>query len=205
MSQLSAKPVAAAPKPEAPRLRQVLDIPNILTLCRLLMIPVFLALVSKHRLTYALYLFCLAALTDALDGTVARWFNSRTELGAFLDPFADKLLLLSAFVALTVENVFAGWLLSVVVIRDVVIVLGYFMISFLANERLPVHPSYLGKAATFLQIACVIGGLARFGSFAPTQWNCLLYLTVLVTTLSGVHYAYRGLVWLSSREPEMIA
>jgi cardiolipin synthase (CMP-forming) len=205
MSQLSAKPVAAAAEREAPRLRQVLDIPNILTLCRLLLIPVFLALVSKHRFTYALYLFCLAALTDALDGTVARWFNSRTELGAFLDPFADKLLLLSAFVALTVENVFAGWLLSVVVIRDVVIVLGYFMISFLANERVPVHPSYLGKAATFLQIACVIAGLARIGSFAPTQWNCLLYLTVLVTVLSGIHYAYRGLVWLSSREPEMFA
>jgi cardiolipin synthase (CMP-forming) len=181
----------------------LLNIPNVLTLCRLFSIPIFLALLSKHRFTYALYLFCAAALTDALDGTVARWFNCRTEIGALLDPFADKLMLLSAFVALTFENALPGWLLGVVVIRDVVIVFGYFMVSFFTNQRVPVRPSYLGKVATCFQLACVIGALARACKTWPQDWYVLLYATVAVTALSGLHYAYQGLVLLSSQEPEM--
>lgn len=199
----SPKPSPAHSGSEALTLGQLFNVPNILTMCRLLLIPVFLEELSRRQFTYAFYIFCLAALTDALDGTVARWFNSRTEFGAFLDPFADKLLLVSAFVALTFEDVFPGWILSVVVIRDVVIVLGYFMISFLADARIPVRPSYLGKAATCLQIACVLAALGRLESIAPMQWLYLLYLTVLITALSGLHYAYRGIVWFSSHEPEV--
>src|SRR5713226_3415885 len=88
----------------------LLNVPNALTLARLCSIPIFLALLSKREFTAALYVFGFAALTDALDGTVARWFDARTEIGAILDPFADKLLLLSAFVTLTFENEFPGWL-----------------------------------------------------------------------------------------------
>jgi len=183
----------------------LLNTPNVLTLCRLFLIPIFLAMLSKHRFNYALYLFCLAALTDALDGTVARWFDSKTEIGAYLDPFADKLLLLSAFVALTLENMLPGWLLGVVVIRDVVIVFGYFLFSFLTDERIPVRPSYLGKASTFLQLFCIIGALAQISRSWPRDWYAMLYLTVGVTALSGVHYAYQGLVLLRTREPEMFA
>jgi cardiolipin synthase len=186
-------------------LLQLLNTPNVLTLCRLFLIPIFLAMLSKRRFNYALYLFCLAALTDALDGTVARWFDCKTEIGAYLDPFADKLLLLSAFVALTLESMLPGWLLGVVVIRDIVIVFGYIMLAFLTNERIPVRPSYLGKASTFLQLFCVIGALAQTSRSWPRDWYAILYVTVAVTALSGVHYAYRGLVWLSSHEPEMFA
>jgi cardiolipin synthase (CMP-forming) len=186
-------------------LLHLLNTPNVLTLCRLLLIPIFLAMMSKRHFNYALYLFCLAALTDALDGTVARWFDCKTEIGAYLDPFADKLLLLSAFVALTLESMLPGWLLGVVVIRDTVIVFGYFMLSFLTNERVPVRPSYLGKVSTFLQLFCVIGALAQISHIWPRDWYAMLYVTVGVTALSGVHYSYRGLVWLSSREPEMFA
>ena len=150
-------------------------------------------------------MFAAAAVTDALDGTLARWFDARTEIGAFLDPFADKLMLLSAFVVLTVEQDLPGWLLSVVAIRDVVIVVGYIMIAFFTNERVPVRPSYLGKLSTFLQIGCVVATLLRIGVTWPSYWYALLYLTVLVTALSGVHYMYRGLVWLGSREPEMFS
>ena len=76
-------------------------------------------------------------MTDGLDGAVARWFDSRTELGAFLDPFADKLMLVSAFVVLTIDGELPGYLLSVVMIRDIVIVVGYLMISFFTGERVP--------------------------------------------------------------------
>ncbi|MBV8136310.1 MAG: CDP-alcohol phosphatidyltransferase family protein [Deltaproteobacteria bacterium] len=199
-----ASPHKPAPRDTgAPTLRGLLNVPNFLTLCRVGSIPLFLSFLSRHQYTEALYVFVAAALTDALDGTVARWFNARTEIGAFLDPFADKLMLVSAFVVLTVEQDLPGWLLGVVVIRDVVVVGGYLMIAFFTSERMPVRPSYLGKLSTVLQLACVVATLLRMGVTWPSYWYALLYLTVGVTALSGVHYSYRGLVWLGSREPEM--
>src|SRR5580658_159892 len=195
----------AHPQPghDAPTLAHLLNLPNFLTLCRLGLIPIFLSLLARHHYTYALYVFVAAAVTDGLDGTVARWFDSRTELGAFLDPFADKLMLLSAFVLLTINGDLPGYLLSVVLIRDIVIVVGYLMISFFTGERVPVRPSYLGKLSTFMQLACVIAVLARVGNYRPGGFNALLLLTVAVTAASFVHYMYRGLVWLKSREPQM--
>ncbi len=206
MARLSLHPATRLDVPKVqPSLGQLLKTPNLLTLCRLFLIPVFLALLSKHRFTYALYVFILAAITDSLDGTVARWSGSRTELGAFLDPFADKLLLLSSFVVLTIEEVIPGWILSVVVVRDVVIVFGYFMIAFFTGERMPVRPSYIGKTCTVLQLVCVIGALVRFDVLYPAYWYALLYVTIATTALSGVHYAYRGLGWLGSREPQIFS
>lgn len=203
MTSASLQPAHSPSQARGLSLWHLLNIPNILTLCRLFSIPIILALISKNRYTYALYLFCLAALTDALDGTVARWFDCRTEIGALLDPFADKLLLLSTFVALTFQNRMPGWLLGVVVIRDIVIVFGYFMLSFYTNERVPVRPSYVGKASTCFQLFCLIGALAGPRTLWAHQWYALLYFTAAVTALSGMHYAYRGLDWLSSHEPEM--
>jgi|HubBroStandDraft_1064217.scaffolds.fasta_scaffold67869_2 cardiolipin synthase (CMP-forming) len=197
----------AHPQPghDAPTLAHLLNLPNFLTLCRLGLIPIFLSLLARHHYTYALYVFVAAAVTDGLDGTVARWFDSRTELGAFLDPFADKLMLLSAFVLLTINGEFPVWLFSVVVIRDVIIVVGYLMVSFFIDERIPVRPTYLGKISTFLQIACVIGALVGLEIRSVEYWDALLYATVAVTVLAGGQYMYRGLVILRSNEPEMFA
>ena len=182
---------------------KLLNVPNFLTLCRLASIPLFLTFLTRQRYEAALYVFAAAAVTDGLDGAVARWFDSRTELGAFLDPFADKLMLVSAFVVLTIDGDLPGYLLSVVLIRDIVIVVGYLMISFFTGERVPVRPSYLGKLSTVMQLACVIGVLARAGNYWPGHFNALLISTVAVTAASFVHYMYRGLVWLRSREPQM--
>jgi cardiolipin synthase len=203
MSSVSLKPAVQAPRPQGLSVWHLLNIPNLLTLSRLFLVPVFLALLSKHRFNYALDVFCLAGLTDALDGTIARWFDCRTEIGALLDPFADKLLLLSAFVGLTVENLIPGWLLGVIITRDVVIVFGYLLLIFYTDERLLARPSYLGKAATCFQLASVVGALAGAGQNWTQLWYTLLYATVAVTAVSGMHYAYQGLAWLSSREPQM--
>jgi cardiolipin synthase len=203
VSSASLKPTVQPRQPHGLSLWHLLNIPNALTLSRLFLVPVFLALISKHRLNYALYVFCAAGLTDSLDGTIARWFDCRTEIGTLLDPFADKLLLLSAFVGLTVESIIPGWLLGVVITRDIVIVFGYFLLIFYTDERVPIRPSYLGKAATCFQLASVIGALAGFGQTWPGPFYFLLYSTVAVTAVSGMHYAYKGLAWLSSREPEM--
>ncbi len=187
----------------APSYGHLLNLPNFLTMCRIGSIPVFLIFLTRQRYTEALYVFAAAAVTDGLDGAVARWFDRRTELGAFLDPFADKLMLVSAFVVLTIDGELPGYLLSVVMIRDIVIVVGYLMISFFTGERVPVRPSYLGKLSTFMQLGCVIAVLARAGNYWPTDFNKLLIATVAVTAASFVHYMYRGLVWLRSREPQM--
>jgi cardiolipin synthase len=200
------KTIHAVPdKVAAPSYGHLLNLPNFLTLCRLGSIPIFLTFLSRQRYTEALYVFAAAAITDGLDGTVARWFNSRTELGAFLDPFADKLMLLSAFVVLTLHGELPGYLLSVVAICDIVIVVGYLMISFFTGERVPVRPSYLGKSSTVLQLACVVAVLAKLDNSWTFYFNGLLFVTVVVTAASFVHYMYRGLVWLRSREPEMFA
>jgi len=108
-------------QPAAESYSKLLNLPNFLTLCRLVSIPIFLTFLTRQRYEAALYVFAAAAVTDGLDGAVARWFDSRTELGAFLDPFADKLMLVSAFVVLTIDGELPGYLLSVVMIRDIVI------------------------------------------------------------------------------------
>lgn len=204
MASHSPRPSNIRAQPAA-SFNHLLNVPNFLTLCRLVSIPIFLTFLSRHRYTDALYVFAAAAITDGLDGAVARWFDSRTELGAFLDPFADKLMLVSAFVVLTIDGALPGYLLSVVAIRDAVIVVGYLMISFFTGERVPVRPSYLGKLSTFLQLACVIAVLARFDDWKPNYFTALLFTTVAVTAASFVHYMYRGLKWLQSREPEMFS
>ena len=206
MAAPSHSSIRARPGPQAaPSYSKLLNLPNFLTLCRIGSIPIFLIFLTRQRYEAALYVFAAAAVTDGLDGAVARWFDSRTELGAFLDPFADKLMLVSAFVVLTIDGELPGYLLSVVMIRDIVIVVGYLMISFFTGERVPVRPSYLGKLSTVMQLGCVIGVLARAGSYWPEYFNALLVATVAVTAASFVHYMYRGLVWLRSREPEMFA
>jgi cardiolipin synthase (CMP-forming) len=187
------------------RLGHLLKTPNIITLCRIGMVPIFLVLLSKDRFTAALYVFLLAAATDALDGAVARWFDIRTELGAILDPFADKLLLLSALVVLTFEHALPVWLLIVTGMRDILLVLGYMMISFAAGERFPVHPSIFGKLTTVLLIVCVIGTLTEHFGLSQSDWYALLYLTGSVLVISGVHYLYQALVYLSQHVPELFS
>src|SRR5690242_17297421 len=159
MSSQPSKKISEAPRISRPPLRDLLNLPNSLTLLRLFSIPIFLGLLGYRHYRAALYVFGFAALTDSLDGTVARWFDAKTELGAFLDPFADKLMLVSAFVVLTVDGNFPPWMLGIVIIRDIVIVFGYFALSFFISERIPVRPSYIGKASTFFQLGCVVAAL----------------------------------------------
>ncbi len=210
MSTQSTKPAARPARPvesAAALHRHLLNLPNALTLCRIVLIPFFIAALSRNRLHEALGIFAAAAITDSLDGTLARWTNQRTELGAFLDPFADKLLLISALVILTVQDIMPGWVLGVIALRDVVVVFGYLMLVFFIGEPIPVRPNYAGKAGTVLQIACIVTALLGWPQLGHVHhvWTGLLLLTVLMTGVSGLQYMYRGLVILNSREPQMFA
>lgn len=159
--------------------------------------PVFLLAIERHDLASARYLFAAAAISDGLDGIVARWFNCKSELGAFLDPFADKLLLISSFIMLTVEGLLSKWLLAVVVLRDGIVVCGYFLLGLALKGRVAIKPNFLGKAATALQLACVMGALFQGAqTFGYQLWETLLYATLASTTISGLIYVYDGVTYL---------
>ncbi len=184
----------------------MLNLPNFLTLIRILAIPVFLVLLSSHLYLEALGVFILGGLTDFLDGAVARMTNQQTPLGTYLDPVADKLLVMSSFVMLGLVGGFPPWLVVLVVSRDIIILLGYGLIRFLVDERIEILPSFIGKFNTLLQLVTV--GVVMLFLYDPqflVSWldDALIFTTAITTVLSGFHYIYRGLIWLQSRAPSL--
>lgn len=180
----------------------MLNLPNFLTLIRIVAIPFFLVLLASHLYLDALLVFILGGVTDALDGFIARRTNQKTSLGAHLDPIADKLLLTSSFIMLGMMGALPLWLAVLVVSRDIVILAGFVFVSFLVEERIEVQPSIMGKLSTALQlltIAVVLVMLANAEILTPWADEILFYLTAAATVISGVHYLYRGLLWLQNR------
>jgi cardiolipin synthase len=180
----------------------MLNLPNFLTLVRILTIPVFLILLMSGRPGAALVLFIFGGVTDALDGAIARLTDSKTELGAVLDPLADKLLLLSSFCVLALLGAVPNWLTVLVIIRDVILLAGYFTLFVVSGERIAVRPSVIGKATTFFQLASVTVVLIGFvwPGAAPAGVRTTLFLLAgTTTTVSGLHYMVRGLSWLQQR------
>lgn len=180
----------------------MLNLPNLLTLVRILTIPGFLILLTGGRPGAALALFVVGGVTDALDGAIARLTDSKTELGAILDPLADKLLLLSSFCVLALLGAVPNWLTVLVIIRDVILLSGYFTLFLVSGERMAVRPSAIGKATTFFQLASVTVVLVGFvwpGAAPVAVRTSLFVLAGVSTTVSGVQYMVRGLTWLQQR------
>lgn len=180
----------------------MLNLPNSLTLVRILAIPFFLTLLSSRLYLAALIVFVAGGLTDALDGAIARMTSQQTWLGAYLDPVADKLLIMSSFVMLGLIGGIPPWFAVLVVCRDVIILLGYAMIYLLVTERLEVRPSVIGKLNTFLQLVTVgvVLVVLHTPGLLPSLINDgLILLTAMTTIVSGSQYVYRGLVWLQNR------
>jgi cardiolipin synthase len=177
----------------------VLNVPNVLTLLRVLAIPVFLILLVDFRYREALGVFVAAGVTDALDGAIARLTHTKTTLGAYLDPAADKLLLMSAFVALAFMQQVPGWLVVIVLSRDVMLVVGYFLLFTMTQHAMEVRPSVAGKLSTFLQltaVAVVLVSLVYPRTIPPVAETGLFLTTGLVTASAGLQYMIRGLLWL---------
>lgn len=181
---------------------EVLNLPNALTLLRLVAVPVFAVLLLGGRHVEALVVFVAAGVTDALDGAIARLMNTKTTLGAYLDPTADKLLLLTAFLSLGTAGRVPAWLVAIVVSRDAAVTFGYALLFVMTSEPMAVRPSVIGKLATFLQllsVTVVLLTLADQAPVVPSVETGLFYATGLVTTAAGAQYIYRGLQWLQSR------
>lgn len=182
---------------------EVLNVPNVLTLLRLIAVPVFAVLLLDERNVEALVVFVAAGVTDALDGAIARLTDTKTTLGSYLDPTADKLLLLTAFLALGAAGQVPAWLVAIVASRDVVVVLGYVLLFVMTSETMEIRPSVFGKLATFLQLASVtlvLFTIAEQTRVVPTLETGLFYATGVVTTAAGAQYVYRGLEWLQTRD-----
>ncbi len=180
------------------RPRLTVNIPNVLTVFRILITPLFVILLIRGEHGYALLVFALAGVSDGLDGFIARVYNQRSDLGALLDPIADKLLLTAAFISLGVLRDIPGWLMVVVISRDVVIVTGIAVLAF-AGIEFEIRPTLISKWTTVTQILTVVVTLleALVPQVAPVQ-QALCWVTVTMTVASGLHYTYIGLTILQA-------
>lgn len=171
-----------------------MNIPNILTLFRILLVPIFVILLIYGYSFYAFLAFIIAGITDALDGFIARFFNQKTVLGAYLDPIADKLLLVTSYIVLAVIGIIPAWLTVLVISRDIYILMGVAVLFF--NNRSPeIKPTILGKVSTFTQIATVVIALSVAQPIAVFQpfLNPSIYLASILTLISGLQYTYIGI------------
>jgi cardiolipin synthase len=170
-----------------------LNLPNLISLGRLLLVPLAISLILDGRYWAAFWVFVVAGISDALDGFIAKHFDRRTRLGALLDPLADKVLLVSVYVTLGIAGQIWAWLVVLVVFRDVMIVGGFLLIQTIAVPAKATHPAFISKVNTGVQVAMVGYVLARRGFGAEAGLvDALLGIAVGVTTVaSGVTYLVR--------------
>jgi len=180
---------------------RIVTLPNILTIVRMVLIPVFVTLVFYQRFPLALAVFIIAGITDFFDGLLARRFDQRSPLGTILDPVADKLMMVTAFVVLSLRSVYPHpipphlpipfWVTVTVISRDVFIVVGAAAINIMTGFR-GFRPSWLGKISTTVQIiaiaAIIFAASYPYGTgyYLPTVYSTVFALAVL----SGLHYVF---------------
>jgi len=172
--------------------------PNQLTVLRMAFVPLLILLIVYDYMGGAILVFCLAGLTDCLDGLIARKFGQKTPLGTFLDPIADKLLLVSSFSFLTFGSDHLVvriplWLTITVISRDLLLVLSVLIINLTIGRRL-FPPSILGKLTTVCQLTLVM--MVLVGNFVGKALPVLppiIYLTLAMTVASGLHYMWQGM------------
>jgi cardiolipin synthase len=169
---------------------RILTPSNQITLLRLLFVPVFAILIMERHYRAALAVLMAAALSDVLDGTVARLLKQESALGVALDPIADKILMTTGYLTLAFRGALPWWLTIVVLSRDVAIMATALLICLVAGYR-PFHPSLLGKAATAAQVLTLLVAVCRRAR-VPYMTNevvtFFIYLTAALTLASAVHY-----------------
>jgi len=180
---------------------RIVTVPNMLTVFRMVLIPVFVTMLFYQRFLWALGVFVIAGLTDGLDGLLARRFSQESQLGTVLDPIADKLMLVTAFIVLSMRSVFPQplpshlpipfWVTVAVISRDVFIIVGAAAINIMTGFR-GFRPSWLGKLNTTVQIAGIAAimcapSIPRLtGYYLPTVYGAVFALAIF----SGLHYIF---------------
>lgn len=166
-----------------------MNIPNGITVLRIFLVPVVFWLILVGNMQLAFFAFLLAGLSDGLDGFMAKRYGWQTELGAYLDPIADKALLVSIYVALGYFGHLPAWLVIAIVSRDLLIV-GAFLLSWILGKPLAVRPLPISKANTVLQIvlAALVLGTLGFGLTLSAPIDILIWLVGALTVLSAAAY-----------------
>jgi cardiolipin synthase len=188
---------------------RIVTLPNLLTVIRMVLIPVFVIFLYYQQFALALAVFVTAGVTDGLDGMLARRFNQKSQLGTILDPIADKLLLVTSFVTLSMPSIMTRaalppphehlhlpvpfWVTTAVISRDIFIIVGAAAINIVTGFR-NFRPSWLGKANTFVQIVAIV--IILLATHLPILRGSLLptvYITVFaLAVLSGAHYIFHA-------------
>jgi cardiolipin synthase len=183
------------------RIPLVINIPNFITLARIISVPViFWALLSGHG-RVAFVVFLCAGISDAVDGFLAKRFGWRTELGAYLDPLADKLLIVSIFIALGVRDELPLWLVIAVVSRDILIIAAV-LLAWLLDQPINIKPLSLSKANTVAQIllAAVVLADGAFGLGLTAARGMLVWLTGALTLISLAAYLRAWFMHMSGEQ-----
>jgi cardiolipin synthase (CMP-forming) len=177
-----------------------LSIPNLITLARILLVPVVVWAIATGQMYFAFLLFLAAGISDAVDGFLAKRFGMKTELGAYLDPLADKVLIVSIYVALGITNIIPLWIVILVVSRDIMIV-GAIILSWLIDRPVKIRPHMISKVNTAMQI--VFAGLVlAFHSFAVDGEPVLTLVMVLVAVLTLVSVGLYLAEWVRHMNTE---
>lgn len=177
----------------------VVNIPNIITFIRIIIIPAFVTALVYKRYDYALLLFIIAAVSDALDGLMARVTKQKTKLGAFLDPLADKSLLVTSFILFSVYDWIPLWLTITVISRDVIVVLGWILL-YLSAHITKIEPSLIGKAAIASQLILIAYTLLSINvNYIQPPAGWMFWTVAVLTIVSGMQYIYRGLKQTSEK------
>lgn len=172
-----------------------MNIPNLLTIFRLFITSFFILAIQYGKFTIALWLFVIQAITDLLDGFLARVLGEKTSLGALLDPLADKAMLVSSFIVLYIKDVVPFWVTFIVLTRDIVLTVGYLILCKLFG-KIEIIPSVLGKITTFCQIGTVVYVL---WSDARSYQDFFFYPTIALTIITGLHYIYQGVIIIKNK------
>ena len=175
-----------------------MNLANKISIGRILVIPFFVASILYYQSNRGIFsylpliLFSLAVISDGIDGFIARRFNQKTHLGTILDPIADKLLLITAYLCLSMAEglpadiKLPAWVSVIVISRDMVIILGAIIIYIIAG-KVEAEPTVLGKMTTFFQMMTIIAVLTHF-QFAYILWS----VAVILTIASGIDYIVKG-------------
>ncbi len=176
-----------------------MNLPNLLTILRVLLTPLLIIFLIDRRFDLAFAVFVMAGISDGLDGFLARLLKQKTRLGAILDPLADKALLTSSYVTLAVIGLIPNWIAVVVISRDLIIILGVTVL-LLFRARVEICPSLISKLTTLIQLITIFVVLAS--KVLQLHHEILLHFlyvaTALFTVASGLHYIWLGIQMLGN-------
>jgi cardiolipin synthase (CMP-forming) len=173
-----------------------MNLPNVLSLFRLCLTAFFILAMTYQRYTLALALFVAQAISDLLDGFFARMMHKKTDLGAWLDPIADKVMLVSSYLVLGIQQIIPFWVVAIVLLRDVVLMVGFLVLHLLSYRVVP-SPTLLGKAATLFQMVTI---LYLLWSTTKEFQGYFFYTTAVLTVFSGFQYVLLGFTALFRKE-----